>query len=76
MFLSHRVDIAHLLRTDAPNKLSIDFESALLRARQLEEEHPDHRFIAANGEACRVAVRKAQYHWVSVERRSSPKKKT
>lgn len=65
MFLSHRVDITQLLRSDAPNTLSIDFESALLRARQLQEEHPEHRFIAANGESCRVAVRKAQYHWVS-----------
>lgn len=68
MFLSHRVDITRLLRSDAPNMLSIDFESALLRGRQLQKEHPEHCFIASNGEAGRVAVRKAQYHWVSDEK--------
>lgn len=64
MFLEYRIDITRLIRSGAPNTLCIDFESALLRARQLQKEHPEHRFIASNGEANRVAVRKAQYHWV------------
>ncbi|KAH7310846.1 glycoside hydrolase superfamily [Stachybotrys elegans] len=61
MFLSHRVNVTELLQPS--NTLVIDFESALLRARQLEKNHPEHRFIAHNGEVGRIGVRKAQYHW-------------
>ena len=64
MFLSHRVDITRALRSGA-NNLAIDFDSALLRGRELEKAHPEHRFLAHNGETGRLAVRKAQYHWVS-----------
>lgn len=64
MFLSHRVDITRALQAGA-NTLTIDFDSALLRGRELEKAHPEHRFIAHNGESGRLAVRKAQYHWVS-----------
>ncbi|KAL4867160.1 glycoside hydrolase superfamily [Aspergillus spectabilis] len=35
-----------------------------LAARQgIGKKHPEHRFIAHNGEAGRLGVRKAQYHW-------------
>lgn len=66
MFLSHRVDVSKLLREDshAKNTLVIDFDSSLLRAREIQKEHPEHAFIAYNGEPSRLAVRKAQYHWV------------
>ncbi|RSL48472.1 hypothetical protein CEP54_012913 [Fusarium duplospermum] len=61
MFVSHRVDITNLLRKD--NTLRVDFESALLRGREIKEKIPDHQFVLFNGEAGRLAVRKAQYHW-------------
>lgn len=65
MFLSHRVNITSTLKSGA-NTLRIDFDSALLRGRELEKQHPEHRFLAHNGETGRLAVRKAQYHWVSL----------
>ncbi|KAJ4108671.1 hypothetical protein NW768_012148 [Fusarium equiseti] len=63
MFLSHRVEITTLLQQSKSNTLSIEFDSALLAGRALEKEHSEHRFVAFNGEASRLAVRKAQYHW-------------
>lgn len=65
MFLSHRVNITDKITQSGSNTLAIDFESALLRGREILKEHPDHRFLLFNGEAGRLAVRKAQYHWVS-----------
>lgn len=76
MFLSHRIDITKYLRAGSGlNSLVIEFDAALIRGRQLAEEHPEHRFACFNGESSRVAVRKAQYHWVSRpdNRRTSPK---
>lgn len=64
MFLSHRVDVTNLLKKD--NSLTIDFDSALLRGREIKEKLSDHQFVLFNGEAGRLAVRKAQYHWVSL----------
>ncbi|CAI6092577.1 unnamed protein product [Clonostachys chloroleuca] len=61
MFLSHRVDITKIIKSE--NTLVIDFDSAMLRGRALKNEHPDHKFVLFNGEAGRLAVRKAQYHW-------------
>ncbi|KAM0217588.1 hypothetical protein ACHAQD_007331 [Fusarium lateritium] len=63
MFLSHRVDITAALKPSADNKLVIDFDSALLRGRELQKQHPDHKYEAFNGESSRLCVRKAQYHW-------------
>lgn len=64
MFVSHRVDVTNLLKKD--NSLTIDFDSALLRGREIKEKMSDHQFVLFNGEAGRLAVRKAQYHWVSL----------
>jgi beta-mannosidase len=64
MFLNHRVDITNRLSDDGTNVLSIDFDSALLRAREITKQYPDHRWELFNGEAGRLVVRKAQYHWV------------
>jgi beta-mannosidase len=61
MFVPHRVDITHRLREE--NRLEIDFDSALLRAREIQKIHPDHKWVGFNGEPARFAVRKAQYHW-------------
>jgi beta-mannosidase len=69
MFLSYRVNVTDVLRlAGQENELSIDFDSALLHGRQLEKEHPEHRFIAHNGEKGRIGVRKAQYHWVCLSK--------
>jgi hypothetical protein len=64
MFLSYRVEVTDHLRPLDENILLIEFESALLRGRDLEKSHPEYNFIAHNGESGRLGVRKAQYHWV------------
>lgn len=64
MFIKHRVSIRDFLRHDRKNVLEIVFKSALQKGRDLEKEHAGHKFIALNGEAGRLAVRKAQYNWV------------
>lgn len=66
MFLSHRVDITDKLCNEGTNVLSIDFDSALLKSREITKQYPDHRWELFNGEAGRLVVRKAQYHWVCV----------
>lgn len=66
MFLGHRISIKDFLRQDGDNVLTIQFASALEEGRKLEKLHDEHRFIAHNGETGRLAVRKAQYHWVSI----------
>ncbi|KAK1585544.1 family 2 glycosyl hydrolase [Colletotrichum navitas] len=65
MFLSHRVEVSRQLRRGgADNVLEVVFDSALLRGRQLVQEHAhEHRFIARQTEQSRIPVRKAQYHW-------------
>jgi beta-mannosidase len=64
MFLSHRVNISDHLKNEGSNTLIINFDSALLRGRELQKEYPNHRWELFNGEAGRLVVRKAQYHWV------------
>lgn len=63
MFLAHRVEVTSLLAPEN-NTLVIDFDSALLRGREIEKQHEEHRYLAHNGEPGRLGVRKAQYHWV------------
>ncbi|VUC21450.1 unnamed protein product [Clonostachys rosea] len=62
MFLAHRVEVTSLLAPEN-NTLVIDFDSALLRGREIEKQHVEHRYLAHNGESGRLGVRKAQYHW-------------
>jgi beta-mannosidase len=64
MFISERVDVTTLLQMDADNELRITFESAYLKGKKLIEEHPEHKWGCWNGDISRLAVRKAQYHWV------------
>jgi beta-mannosidase len=66
MFISERVDVTTLLLAgeDKKNELEITFESAYLKGKQLIDEHPEHKWGCWNGDASRLAVRKAQYHWV------------
>ncbi|KAI0512873.1 family 2 glycosyl hydrolase [Xylaria bambusicola] len=62
MFISHRVDVKNLLKD--MNELEIKFDSAMLRGRELVEEHShEHTFYVRQTEVSRVPVRKAQYHW-------------
>lgn len=63
MFLPYRVDITHSLSNDAEQQLEIEFDSALLKAREIRAQHPEHKFVGFNGDPARLAVRKAQYHW-------------
>lgn len=61
MFLSHRVDITHLVKDN--NNLEIIFEPALIKAREIRAQHPEHKWVGFNADLSRLAVRKAQYHW-------------
>lgn len=65
MHLAHRVDVTnHICRSDGTdNLLEIDFQSALLRGRELIQQYPEHRFLARQTEESRIPVRKAQYNW-------------
>ncbi|RMD41846.1 hypothetical protein DV735_g3268, partial [Chaetothyriales sp. CBS 134920] len=63
MFVPHRVDVTHQLGRRTVHTLDISFDSAILKAREIQRRHPDHKAIAWNGEPARVFARKAQYHW-------------
>jgi beta-mannosidase len=63
MFIPKRVDVTKHVTASQDHVLEIDFDSALLRARELQKQHPDHKWVCFNGEPARLAVRKAQYHW-------------
>lgn len=64
MFLPCRVNITEDIKAQGEQHvLEIEFEPALSKAREIEAQHPDHKFICFNGESSRLAVRKAQYHW-------------
>lgn len=65
MFTPERVDVTSGLKKDGEqNELEIIFDSAYLRGWELVEKHPDHKWGCWNGDNSRLAVRKAQYHWV------------
>ena len=64
MLVSHSVDVTAILNPGEDNVLSIAFAPALLRGRELKDKHSEYNHIACNGEPGRLAVRKAQYHWV------------
>jgi beta-mannosidase len=64
MFIPERVDVTSHLRTDGDNELEITFESAYLKGCALVEAYPKHLWGCWNGDTSRLAVRKAQYHWV------------
>jgi beta-mannosidase len=64
MFIPERVNVTEFLRYDAENVLEITFESAYLKGCAIVEKYPDHHWGCWNGDTSRLAVRKAQYHWV------------
>ncbi|KAF9895211.1 hypothetical protein FE257_000113 [Aspergillus nanangensis] len=63
MFLAHRVDVTKALESDGEHVLEIDFDCAMLRARDLRAKDPNHKWVGFNGDPARMGVRKAQYHW-------------
>jgi len=65
MFTPERVDVTDALKKGAVNELQITFDSAYLKGCQIVEQHPNHHWGCWNGDTGRLAVRKAQYHWVS-----------
>lgn len=64
MFTPERVDVTTYLKKQGDNELEITFDSAYLKGCILVEKYPDHHWGCWNGDTSRLAVRKAQYHWV------------
>ena len=64
MFLPERVDVTDTLSAHEPNVIEITFDSTYLIGKKLVEKHPKHQWGCWNGDASRLAVRKAQYHYV------------
>lgn len=65
MFVPERVDVTKLVRSGNENELQITFDSAFLIGKKLVEKYPNHHWGCWNGDPSRLAVRKAQYHYVS-----------
>jgi beta-mannosidase len=63
MFLGHRVDVTKALEAEGEHTLEIEFDCALLKARELRSQDTKHKWVGFNGDPARMAVRKAQYHW-------------
>ena len=73
MFLSHRVDITEHVHVnakaiDAMHTLQITFHNAEQKAAEIMAKHPEYSWFSFHFGNKRLAVRKAQYHFV----RSSP----
>lgn len=64
MFIPERVDVTSHLSQSGDNELVITFDSAYLRGWKRVEQYPEHVWSCWNGDSSRLAVRKAQYHWV------------
>ncbi|CAZ81256.1 unnamed protein product [Tuber melanosporum] len=63
MFVTHRVDDGGGEEGEGENELEIEFDSAFLVGKKIVEEWPGHNWGCWNGDASRLAVRKAQYHY-------------
>jgi beta-mannosidase len=63
MFLGHRINITEALEAEGEHTLEIEFDCALLKARELRNLEQTHKWVCFNGDPSRLAVRKAQYHW-------------
>jgi hypothetical protein len=66
MWIIHRVDVTKKLLIDQENALEIYFEAALPTAQKIKAAHPEHKWVGFNADMARLAVRKAQYHFVSL----------
>ena len=65
MFIPERVIVTKSLRSGQENFLEITFDSTYLIGKKIVEQRPNHRWGCWNGDSSRLAVRKAQYHYVS-----------
>lgn len=65
MFIPERVDVTKSLKSQGENVLEITFDSTFLIGKKIVEKHPDHHWGCFNGDPSRLAVRKAQYHYVN-----------
>ena len=64
MFIPERVDVSDIMRHGCQNILEITFQSTYLVGKKLVEKYPEHNWGCWNGDISRLAVRKAQYHYV------------
>ena len=64
MFIPERIVVTNILRPEEENILEITFDSTYLIGKKLVEQHPNHHWGCWNGDPSRLAVRKAQYHYV------------
>ena len=64
MFIPERVDVGDSLSSNGENSLEITFDSTFLIGKKLVEKSPNHHWGCWNGDASRLSVRKAQYHYV------------
>ena len=64
MFIPERVNVTGFLSADGPNILEITFDSTYLIGKKIVKKYPSHYWGCWNGDPSRLAVRKAQYHYV------------
>ena len=64
MFIPERVVVTKILRSKEENILEITFDSTYLIGKKIVEQQPNHHWGCWNGDPSRLAVRKAQYHYV------------
>lgn len=65
MFIPERVDVTKALKSQGDNVLEITFDCTFLIGKEIVEKYPDHHWGCLNGDPSRLAVRKAQYHYVN-----------
>lgn len=65
MFTPERVNVTEILRLQGENVLEITFDSTFLIGKKIVEKYPKHHWGCQNGDVSRLAVRKAQYHYVN-----------
>lgn len=65
MFIPERVVVTKILRSKEENLLEITFDSTYLIGKKFVEQDPQHHWGCWNGDPSRLAVRKAQYHYVT-----------
>ena len=65
MFIPERVNVTTRLIPQGMNHLEITFDSTYLIGKKIIEPRNDHKWGCWNGDPSRLAVRKAQYHYVN-----------
>jgi beta-mannosidase len=66
MFISHRIDVTDLLNLQQEHTLELVFQNATEMGQLEMKRHPEHAWGTWNGDPSRAAVRKAQYHYVTI----------